>query len=186
VEDEHDIEVVEHVIGSGFVLAQTSITQTVTIVKRMYEDAGCPGWIPKDKAVVLKTTAPIHPDTGFSKIAIINTAADYYKHRSEWKDEEWVESTKNKTIASSMQLGLGLNGYHQMEHALRELQIYNYDRSPLGRLIGDWREALADHLRAEGKKHGVDLHPRYPEELDTQVEPPPIPPDLLGGDDVPF
>jgi hypothetical protein len=40
VEDEHDIEVVEHLIGSAFVLAQTSITQAVSVLKRMYEDAG--------------------------------------------------------------------------------------------------------------------------------------------------
>jgi len=187
VEDEHDIEVVEHVIGSGFVVAQTSITQAVTLLKRMHEDAGCPVWLPKDKAVVLNTAAPIHPDAGLSKIAIINTAADYYKHRSEWKEVEWVGPPyKNKTIANAVEIGLGPKGYHNMESALRELQIYDYNMSPLGRVIGDWREALADHVRSEGKKHGVDIHPRYPEDPDAGEQASATPPALLGDDDVPF
>src|SRR6476646_7492418 len=37
VEDEHDIEVVQLLIGSGFVLGQAAITQTVSIVKKMHE-----------------------------------------------------------------------------------------------------------------------------------------------------
>jgi hypothetical protein len=108
VEDEHDIEVVEHFIGSAFVLAQTSITQAVSILKRMHEDAGYPAWIPKDKAAVLATAAPTHRDLGISQITIINAAADYYKHRFEWKEEEWAGPTfKNKTIGTAVALGLG-------------------------------------------------------------------------------
>ncbi len=187
VEDEHDIEVVEHVIGSGFVLAQTSITQAVTLLKRMREEAGCAAWIPKDKAIVLKTAAPIHIDTGLSKIAIINTAADYYKQRSEWKEEEWVGPPyKNKTIANAVEIGLGSKGYHNMESVLRELQIYDYDMSPLGRFIGEWREALADHIRAEGKKHGVIVRSRYLEDPDIEAETTAPPEALLAHDDVPF
>jgi hypothetical protein len=41
VQDEHDIEVVEHLVGSAFVLAQTAITQAVTLLDRMRDDAGC-------------------------------------------------------------------------------------------------------------------------------------------------
>jgi hypothetical protein len=161
VEDEHDIEVVEHLIGSAFVLAQTSVTQAVSLLKRMHEDAGCPPWIPKDKAAVLATAAPIHSETGISQITIINTAADYYKRRAEWKDAEWAGPRhKNKTIANAVALGLGSRGYHNMTHALRELQIYPDDMAPLSQIVGNWREALADHLRAEGARQGVALRPR--------------------------
>ncbi len=76
VEDEHDIEVVENFIGSAFVLAQATITQAVSITKRMHEDAGSPGWIPRDKAEIMKTAAPLHAETGLSKITIVNVAAD--------------------------------------------------------------------------------------------------------------
>jgi len=186
VEDEHDIEVVEHLIGSAFVLAQTSITQAFSILKRMREDAGSPVWIPKDKPVVLATAAPIHTELGISQITIINTAADYYKHRVEWKEEDWAAGPPptNKTIASVLALGLGRKGYHNMEHALRKLKIYPNDMGPLGGIVGNWRESLADYLRSEGAKHGVAIHPRYPEDLDTD-EPPAVPPTNLD-DDPPF
>jgi hypothetical protein len=88
VEDEHDLEFIKHVIGSAFVLAQATITQAVSIIKRMREDAGSPGWIPRDKAEIMNTAAPLHAETGQSKITVVNMAADYYKHRHEWKDEE--------------------------------------------------------------------------------------------------
>jgi hypothetical protein len=185
VEDEHDIEVVEHLIGSAFVLAQTSITQAVSILKRMHEDAGRPAWIPKDKAVVLTTAASLHGELSISDIAIINTAADYYKHRFEWKEEDWIGTPpKNKTIARAVTLGLGPKGYHNMEHALRELKIYPSDMAPLGRIVGDWRESLADHLRAEGKKNGVHIHPRFPKGQDTDQVP--SIPDIIAEDEAPF
>lgn len=131
----------------------------------------------------LLANAPLHAALGISHITFINTAADYYKHRVEWKEEDWAGPTlKNKTIASAVALGLGRKGYHNMEHALRELQIYPGNMAPLGSIVGKWRESLADHLRSEGAKHGVDIHPRFPEELDTG-EPPANPPTLF--DDAP-
>ncbi len=63
-----------------------------------------------------------------------------------------------------------------MESALRKLQIHDYDMAPLGRLIGDWREALADHVWAECKKHRVDIRTRYPEDPDIKAAAPAIPP----------
>jgi hypothetical protein len=166
VEDEHDIEVVEHVIGSAFVLAQAAITQAVSILSRMHEDAGRSVWIPKNKVDIMKTAAPVHAETGLSKIIIINTASNYYKHRYEWKDEDWEGPTYNKnwTIRTAAALGLGPKGYHNLEHALRELQIYPNNMAPLAQLVVTWREALADHIRAEGKKHGISIAPRFPEE----------------------
>lgn len=134
----------------------------------MHEDAGRPAWIPKDKAVVLTTAAPLHSESGVSHIAIINTAADYYKHRFEWKEEDWIGTPpKNKTIASAVTLGLGPKGYHNMEHALRELKVYPSDMAQLGRIIGNWRESLADHLRVEGRQNGVLIRPRFVEDQDT-------------------
>jgi hypothetical protein len=165
VEDEHDIEVVEHLIGSAFVLAQATITQAVSIIKRMREDAGSPGWIPRDKWEIMNTAAPPHAETGQSKITIVNVAADYYKHHYEWKDEEWAGPTcKNRTIATAAAIGLGPSGYHNLEHALSELQIYPDNLVPLAQLVVTWREELADHIRAEGKKHGISIRPRHRED----------------------
>ena len=138
-----------------------------------------PGLDTKDKAAVLSTAAPVHAELGISQITIINTAADYYKHRVEWKEEDWAGPTpKNKTIAKAVALGLGPKGYHNIVHALRELQIHPDNMAPLGSIVGKWRESLADHLRAKGEKHGVSIHSRFPEDLDTH-EPPELPPTLV-------
>jgi hypothetical protein len=81
VEDEHDIEVVEHFVGAAFVLGQAGITRAVSILKRMHEEAGKPLWIPSDKTKIMETAAPVHADSGLSKITVINVVADFYKHR---------------------------------------------------------------------------------------------------------
>jgi hypothetical protein len=163
VEDEHDIEVVGHFVGSAFVLGQATITQAVSLVKRMYEDAGKPSWIPSDKGGIMKTAAPIHPKTGLSKITIINAIANYYKHRYEWRDDWSGPPTSKPTIDIAVQLGLRPKGCHNMENALRELGIYPDNMVPLAQLVVAWREELAEHIRVEGGKNGVSIAPRFPE-----------------------
>jgi hypothetical protein len=83
VEDEHDIEVVELLIGSAFVLGQAAITQAVSLVKRIHAEADKPSWIPNGKAQIMEMAPPVHYQTGFRKITLINAAANYYKHRYE-------------------------------------------------------------------------------------------------------
>lgn len=107
-----------------------------------------------------------------------------HKHRVEWKEADWAAPIKNRTIAAADALGLSLMGYHNMSHALRELEIYSNDMASLGTIVGNWRESVADHLRAEGAKHGVAIHPRYPEDSEI-AEPAPVPSIILD-DDAPF
>jgi hypothetical protein len=131
VEDEHDIEVVEHLVGAAFVLGQAAITQAISILKRMHEEGGKPSWIPSDKVKIMEAAAPVHADTGLSKITIINAVADSYKHRYEWKDEEWSgPDIKNKTIRIAAAIGPGPKGYHNLEHALRTRNILAQYGSP--------------------------------------------------------
>jgi hypothetical protein len=163
VEDEHDIEVVGHLVGSAFVLGQATITQGVSLVKRMHEEAGKPSWIPSGKNEILKTAAPIHPETGLSKITITNAVANYYKHRYEWWDDWSGPPNSKTTIDIVVQLGLGPKGYHNLEHALRELGMNPDDMAPLAQLVVTWREQLAEYIRAQGKKNGVPIASRFPE-----------------------
>jgi hypothetical protein len=162
VEDEHDIEVVGHLVGSAFVLGQATVTQAVSLVKRMHEELGKPSWIPSDKSEIMKTAAPIHPETGLSKITIINAIANYYKHHYEWWDDWSGPPNSKPTIDVAIQLGLGPKGYHNLEHALHELGIYPDNLAPLAQLVVTWREELAEHIRAEGKKEGVSIASRFP------------------------
>jgi hypothetical protein len=153
VEDEHDIEVVELLIGSAFVLGQAAITQAISIVKRIHEEAGKPSWIPEGKAQIMEMDAPVHHQTGFGTITLINAAANYYKHRYEWW-EDWSGPTASKpTIDIIVKLGLIPKGQRNLEHALRALEIFPRDLSPLGRLIGEWRIQLAKDLETKLVDH---------------------------------
>ena len=155
VEDEHDNEVVELLIGSVFVLGQAAITQAVSLVKRMHEVAGEPAWIPSDKESIMALESPIHAGTGLQKILIINAVANYFKHRHEWWDDWTGPKHSLKTIQIVSKLGLGPKGYHNLEHALRELEVYLPDMAPLAQLVVTWREQLAAHLRNELGARGL-------------------------------
>jgi len=171
VEDEHDIEVVEHLIGSALVLAQATITQAVSLTKRMHEEAGKPNWIPSLRAEILKTAAPCHAGTGLSKIVVVDAAANYYKHHSEWKDNDWAGPPySNRTITVVAQLGLGPKGYHQLDGAIRELEVFPDGMEGRADLVVRWRLALAAHVRAEGRKIGISIASNSFEPGDVEVE----------------
>ena len=132
----------ELLIGSVFVLGQAAITQAVSLVKRMHEVAGEPAWIPSDKESIMALESPIHAGTGLQKILIINAVANYFKHRHEWWDDWTGPKHSLKTIQIVSKLGLGPKGYHNLEHALRELEVYLPDMAPLAQLVVTWREQL--------------------------------------------
>jgi hypothetical protein len=67
------------------------------------------------------------------------------------------------TIDIVVQLGLGPKGYHNLEHALREIGMKPDDMAALAQLVVTWREQLAEYIRAEGKKNGVPIAPKFPE-----------------------
>ena len=149
VEDEHEIEVVELLIGSAFVLGQAAIAQAVAIVKRIHEDARKPLWIPGSKDEIMETAAPEHNATGLSKISIINAAANYYKHRYEWWDD-WSGPLKSKpTIDVVVKLGLLRNGDRNLQRALWALEIHPDNLTPLAQIIGEWRSQLAKEIETQ-------------------------------------
>jgi hypothetical protein len=162
VKDERDIEVVELLIGSAFVLGQAAIAQAISLVKKTHEDAGKPPWIPAERIEIMKTAAPVHAGTGLSKIVIINAAANYHKHRYEWADDWSGPPNSKTTIDIVLKLGLGRNGDHNLERALRVLEISPADMTPLSGIIGEWREKLAKEIEASLISHHL-LIARLPE-----------------------
>jgi hypothetical protein len=158
VENEHDIEVVEHLIGVAFVLGQATITHAIALVKRLHQDASAPSWIPFKKDDIMSVASPIHVESGLSKIAIVDAVADYYKHRYEWTDQDWTgPEIGNKTIRKAISLGLWPKGYHNMEYALRQLDVFLGDVSPLADLVVKWRSDLAQQIRVNGRANSIPI-----------------------------
>lgn len=156
VEDEHDLEVVRLFIGSAFVLGQTAITQTVSIVTKLRNLADDPSWLPNGKAHIMSMEAIIHPATGLSKIALFDAVANYFKHHYEWPSN-WSGAARaqQRTIDMVLKLGLVPEGEDNLRIALQNLGININNISLMGSDIREWRERLAESLRKQLHNHGL-------------------------------
>lgn len=148
VEDEHDLEVIQLLIGSAFVLGQAAITQTVSIVTKLRELADCSSKLPNGKAQIMSLEANIHPSTGLSEIVLFDAVANYFKHHYEWPTN-WSGATgaQLRTIDLVLKLGLMPGGEHNLHIALRNLGMNPSNMSLMGKAIQEWRERLAVLLR---------------------------------------
>lgn len=155
VEDEHDIAVVDLLIGSAFVLGQAVITQAVSIVTKIYDLAAKPSWLPHGKAALMSAEAVKH-NNGLTEIAIIDAAANYFKHHHEWPDD-WIDASPKQqpTIDLVLRLGLSPGGNCNLDIAVRELGMSPRDMTRLPVLLQQWRERLAAYCRDQMNKHGV-------------------------------
>jgi hypothetical protein len=156
VQDEHDLEVVNLFIGSAFVLGQTAITQTVSIVRRLYNLAGEPEWLPKKKTDMMSMGAIIHPETGLSKIIIYDAVANYFKHHYEWLND-WSNATaaQQQAIDVALKLGLKPGNDDNLHVALNSLDMKVENMSLMGHEIQEWREHLGEKLKKQLQNHGL-------------------------------
>ncbi|MGE3507255.1 MAG: hypothetical protein AB7N65_00035 [Vicinamibacterales bacterium] len=147
VEDEHDVAMEQLFIGSAFVLCQAAITQAISIATKVHEIAGKPSHLPCGKPAIMATMAPVHQESGLSKIAIVDAAANYFKHQYEWDDDWRGPDRARDTIALVVRLGMEPRHEYNLSRALRVLEVSESDMSPMARLIQDWRARLAAHFR---------------------------------------
>src|SRR5689334_9310458 len=69
VEDDHDVAKGQLFIASAFILGQAAITQAISIATRVRAIAGAPSTLPHRKPAIMATEAPVHQESGLSKIA---------------------------------------------------------------------------------------------------------------------
>lgn len=123
VEDDHDVAMGQLFIASAFVLGQAVITQAISIATRVREIAGDPPLLPHKKPAIMATVAPLHQESGLSKIAIVDAVANYFKHHYEWHDD-WSGPDRAKgTIALVVKLGLEPRNEYNLSRALTHLEI---------------------------------------------------------------
>jgi hypothetical protein len=147
VEDDHDVAIGQLFIASAFVLGQAAITQAISIATRVHEIAGEPSTLPHRKPAIMATEAPLHQESGLSKIAIVDGVANYFKHHYEWHDDWSGPGRAKDTIAMVVKLGLEPGNEYNLSRALSQLEISDSDMSPMARFIQEWRERLAAYYR---------------------------------------
>ncbi len=134
-------------IGSAFVLGQATLTQSIAIVGQLHRLSGQHASIPTGKRELLETEVERDPQTNLSRLVIIDTAANFFKHHHEWSSD-WHSSpgkgVQAKTIADAYAIGFrGHELTDNMYVALRRLAVDEHDMSKVAATIQGWREGLA-------------------------------------------
>jgi len=138
-------------LGAMFVLLQAAVTETVSIVKRIYELNG--QTTSKNAAMLLE--AEFSSESGYSYAAIANGAANFYKHRFEWP-EDWLKNASAQQQATiDLINAVGMRPKQDLAdnllsavHAITKAS--GGSSRDLARLVvEDWRARLAKRFRVE-------------------------------------
>lgn len=137
-------------LGAMFVLIQAAITETVSIVMRIYELHGRK--IRKDE--VMSMEAELDTESGLSFVAIANGAANFYKHRFEWP-ENWQGNASTQQGTINLVRAVGMAPKQDLADNLLSA-VYaiagtsDFNRKDLaGLVVEKWRERLAQRLRVQ-------------------------------------
>lgn len=138
-------------LGAMFVLIQAAITETVSIVKRVFELNGQT----IGKEAVMKLEADINPDSGLSCVAIANGAANFYKHRFEWPEGWLASGSRGQNGTINIVRAVGMRPAKDLADNLL-CAVRALARTPGAKLkslsdpvVGEWRARLALRLRAQ-------------------------------------
>jgi hypothetical protein len=150
VETEHYHDEVGLLTGSIFVLGQAAITQTISILSELRKDGRAVALIPSNKLEKMSTHARTDISTNLSKIVIIDTAANYFKHVYEWS-EGWDESLASRSQARTMSTArrIGMCPGSRTDNLLRAhrcLSASPVEARVIPNIIQDWRECWVDQL----------------------------------------
>lgn len=138
-------------LGAMFVLVQAAVTETVSIVKRIYELSG----EKISKGEVMSLEAELDSKSGLSYIAIANGAANFYKHRFEWPNDWLGSSSKQQeetiSLVRSIGMGPGRDLADNLLCAVRAIMNTSsgkpHDLAHL--IVEQWRARLAGRLRVQ-------------------------------------
>lgn len=117
----------EHLTGLGFVACQTYMSSTCGFLR-----------IEKQKALAV---GPLHP-SGQTKVLIINNAANYWKHNSEWIFEK--SDRHRKRIEETFDLvGFPIDTDYPLSGVLTELAYPELAAfQPIVTVLETWRDQL--------------------------------------------
>lgn len=138
-------------LGAMFVLLQAAITETVSMVKRMYQLNGQP----IRKEAVMSLEAELDQTSGLSYVAIANGAANFYKHRFEWP-EDWVTGVSPQQAETiKLVCAVGMSPEQDLAdnllcavHAITRTTDCNSKNLP-DLVVEKWRTRLALSLRVQ-------------------------------------
>lgn len=157
---EDESNVVDSLIGTAFVVTQTQITAIVSSVMRLHKQATADG---RDldssdgtRDGIMRLGSPMADTSNFSRVQVIDAAANYFKHRDEWTNP-WSRLNKQQDKTAKVILAIGgrENSTGNLRRALNALAI---DRDLLESLhaeVDGWAEAALSIYRRELRSRGL-------------------------------
>jgi hypothetical protein len=133
-------EQAETVFGIAFISAQTYITGTISDMKEIGGDQA------PSIADMLALGSPVVGD--LSKVEIINTIANYFKHHEQWEDWE-EEGHKKRTIRALNSYGINENTLfpcHEAAQLVWPSEVLCELNEMLSVLV-EWRKKLLQHVK---------------------------------------
>ena len=117
----------EHIAGIGFAACQTYLAATYPVTRVAKVDA--------------LRLGPLHSSSGRSVAAILNAAANFWKHHPEWPLEK--SKTRQDTVRAAFEdLGYAVDGEYPLSGILTELTGGQARFKPILPLLTQWRDQL--------------------------------------------
>lgn len=148
---------IEHLLGLGFVAAQVYVTQIADSCSSLhdtYKSAHGSELLGHNgsRDSVMTRSNPMIAGTNVTSVFAVDTIANYYKHRDEWR-KDWQQESLNKwsrgTIETLATLGFGENSAWVLLHAFK--LIVGHDRyeglMELGLILERWKDDLLTTYR---------------------------------------
>jgi hypothetical protein len=137
-------------IGSIFVLGQTAIAQSVSILTQLSHTPLLISAMPKQKAQLMRECSALFGSGSYSTIEVINAVSNYFKHAYEWPDDWDTDPAKGvqaDTIKIVMDLGMRPGDLaDNLDVAAQSFGLSTRTPRAIATSIGDWRSAWARRL----------------------------------------
>ncbi len=130
----------ETVFGIAFVSAQTYITGTVSDMLEIGGDSA-----PSKKEMLALGSTKVGT---LSKVEVINTIANYYKHHEEWSN--WsLEGQKKRTIIALNSFGITENTDYPCHKAAQLIWSSEVlcELNEMHKVLIEWRKNLLQHVK---------------------------------------
>lgn len=152
--------VMEGLVGTAFVVAQTHITGIVSSIVRLHEYSAAHGTqlttSNGKKAGVVQLESAHVAASGFTRIQVIDALANYFKHSDEWK-LPWsnLAGQSLKTAEVIIAIGGEENCTGNLRRGLKILGIDKDLLDLLHREVASWGERIIALYELELKSHGL-------------------------------
>lgn len=158
-----EVDVIEGLLGTAYVLCQTYITKIVSDViflHRYHNRSNPPSRLKTTsdfKDSILSFGSKVIPDVGYTEVQVIDAFANYFKHRDEWPpDWDKLDKRSAKTAEVIMSIGASSGCTGNLRRASEVLGNQMFKETLIfSDVVNNWCKKLYEAYEAELNKIGI-------------------------------